>query len=794
MFSANTAAGQTRLLDSLQNELRRCGATRKGELKASALLLDISRAYGTMSPENAFAYADKALKKAWALRSRELEANAYLHRGTARKNQGSLELAFRDFDSARVIAQANRFSLLEAGALNNIANIYQRQGKFEESLSIHKEALNIRTRLNDERGMINTYVNLGIVNRKLGYADVALNYYILAGHLLEKTGDEMALGNVYNNMGNIFIETKDYRRAREHLEKAAALFNKTNATGAYGKAMSNLGDVSILIGDTARSNAEYKTAASVFFAVRTAIFDAYGFNTLGKRFYNLGLMDSAVANYNRCVAIAQKVGEVELVLDALKAVATISLDRERPAEALAYADSILDFSNRSSSLLYRYEALKLKARAHSRLAQFDRAYAIASECDKVKDSLYSTSRTKRISELEIQYKVQLTQRENSLLKKQQDLDKAELARKTSELALVEKEKRVQNLLLENKTHALELQRETAVRASQRIQILEKDRNLRQVQLEKEQWLSSLWFTVVIALVLITVLLVVLHRLRKRSLAQYKEKNAELERATTEILKQQEELRRQNERLETLNIEKNEILAVAAHDLKNPIGSVLALAQLIRNPATPDTARNECLSQMEVSSRKMLSLVSNLLDIEKIDQGVHEIEVGPVDLSNVLADCIGHHVMHAEEKGISILLTTAGLHHFALADSSSLVQIADNLISNAIKFSPPSTRIFVKAFSSEESVSFQVIDNGPGFTASDMPKLFTKFARLTARPTGGEISTGLGLYIVKRLVDGQRGTIQCESEQGKGASFTVQFPSSGLLYPERKNLHPKAQFS
>ncbi len=113
----------------------------------------------------------------------------------------------------------------------------------------------------------------------------------------------------------------------------------------------------------------------------------------------------------------------------------------------------------------------------------------------------------------------------------------------------------------------------------------------------------------------------------------------------------------------------------------------------------------------------------------------------------------------------------------MVDPSAAMQAMDNLISNAIKYSPPGKTVFVEVERSGGLCSFSVSDEGPGFTEHDKHRLFTKFARLSANPTGGESSTGLGLSIVKKIVEAMKGEIHCESIAGSGAKFVVTLPAA-----------------
>jgi two-component system sensor histidine kinase/response regulator len=124
---------------------------------------------------------------------------------------------------------------------------------------------------------------------------------------------------------------------------------------------------------------------------------------------------------------------------------------------------------------------------------------------------------------------------------------------------------------------------------------------------------------------------------------------------------------------------------------------------------------------------------------------------------------------------------------ARGDRAAILQILDNLISNALKYSPPKTTVHVHTLPEREHVVVSVRDEGPGINEEDQKKLFQKFSRLSARPTGGESSTGLGLAIVKRLAEAMSGTVQCHSVPGSGATFSLRLPAWSEEEPEEDGL-------
>jgi signal transduction histidine kinase len=225
----------------------------------------------------------------------------------------------------------------------------------------------------------------------------------------------------------------------------------------------------------------------------------------------------------------------------------------------------------------------------------------------------------------------------------------------------------------------------------------------------------------------------------------------------------------------MNNEKNEFLGIAAHDLKNPLTVILGNAELMRMTENPQMA-TRCNDTIVLAATRMRDLIGTLLDANAIEQGKYVSNIERFDMNEVVAQCVESNRATADRKHI---LLRVGISDslWAKADRAGTMQVFDNLISNALKFSPPQTTVHVHTLPERDFVLVSVRDEGPGINAEDQKKMFGKFCRLTARPTGGESSNGLGLSIVKRLVDAMGGTIQFQSSPGMGATFMVRLPTA-----------------
>jgi len=232
-----------------------------------------------------------------------------------------------------------------------------------------------------------------------------------------------------------------------------------------------------------------------------------------------------------------------------------------------------------------------------------------------------------------------------------------------------------------------------------------------------------------------------------------------------------ELVESNEELAHLNNEKTEFLGIAAHDLRNPLSVVIGYADIMQVGGVASSA--ECGAEIGKAGRRMLDLINDLLNANAIEQGCYAKELEPIDLRPLVTTSIQGCQAASARKRIALDFAARG-PCWAHADRKATLQIFDNLISNALKYSPLGSRVTLSLEALTDCVEFQVKDQGPGISDEDQKKLFRKHTRLSARPTGGESSVGLGLSIVKRLAEAMGGGVACQSSFGDGATFIVRF--------------------
>lgn len=250
----------------------------------------------------------------------------------------------------------------------------------------------------------------------------------------------------------------------------------------------------------------------------------------------------------------------------------------------------------------------------------------------------------------------------------------------------------------------------------------------------------------------------------------------LDYETNKLKEEKNKLTMLNEKLETLNKEKNEYIGILAHDLRNPLGAIYSMAEIYLGDSDGLTSdQKEIMQEIKINSDKMLGLISNLLNLNAIESGKMEGNVSEVNLNNIVSRIIKENKKSANTKGISISVSKP---HYEIKFNSykiAIEQILTNILTNAIKYTFPNKNVFIGIYENKENEPVcEIMDEGPGFTEEDKALMFQKFAKLSAKPTGGENSVGLGLSIVKKLADLTGAKIHVETTQDKGSKFVVIF--------------------
>ncbi len=264
---------------------------------------------------------------------------------------------------------------------------------------------------------------------------------------------------------------------------------------------------------------------------------------------------------------------------------------------------------------------------------------------------------------------------------------------------------------------------------------------------------------------------------RKELEQQRMQMLEAELAARHLAEQaQRQLAEQNERLRRLDETRNQFLAIVSHELRTPLTSIVSFSELIRGEAeglTPEGIR--FLDIIERNADRLHRLVGDLLMLDRIEAGALPLDLAPVSIADLAAEAVRSASAGAAKQGITIDVTT-GKGPAVPGDSRRLMQVLDNLIANAVKFSPRNRRVHVKAAYDGSTWRIDVADSGIGIPPEEAGQLFNRFVRASNARTAGLPGTGLGLSIVKVLVEMHGGHVEVESTLGRGSTFSVHLPA------------------
>ena len=270
----------------------------------------------------------------------------------------------------------------------------------------------------------------------------------------------------------------------------------------------------------------------------------------------------------------------------------------------------------------------------------------------------------------------------------------------------------------------------------------------------------------------------------------------LQRANTElecrVAERTAELNNTNAELERANRTKDEFLANMSHELRTPLNSILGLSESLLEQRRGSLNQNQqkSLQLIESSGRHLLDLINDILDLSKIEAGMFDFYPQPISVDEFCRSCLAFVKTQALKKSITVTYIQDPFVSQIFADPRRLKQMLINLLTNAVKFTSENGSVVlrVNAELEQDRIQFSVIDNGIGIAAEDLKKLFLPFVQVDSSLTRQYEGTGLGLALVQKLTDLHGGSVQVESEIGKGSRFTINIPCRQDEITKLENIH------
>ncbi|MDH5474632.1 MAG: ATP-binding protein [Cyclobacteriaceae bacterium] len=299
-------------------------------------------------------------------------------------------------------------------------------------------------------------------------------------------------------------------------------------------------------------------------------------------------------------------------------------------------------------------------------------------------------------------------------------------------------------------------------------------------------LSPWWDTLLFKIFTFTIIISLLIIIYRTRLYNIRKQKRDLERLVglrtkevlshqEEIISQKENISKQNKELIALNEEKNNLIQMVSHDLRSPLNQVKGLTSIIKI-INPDLNKetNDSINLINDLVDRQRIMIGKVLDTKAIDSHQANLQLTILQTNKILLEVINTIKKVASNKNITITQELYNENLCIKADENYLIQVLENILYNAVKFSPLNKTITISTYKLSNRAVISIKDEGPGINPRDMKLLFEPFTKLSAKPTGNEDSSGLGLSIAKKYMDMMNGKIKCESEVGKGANFTLEF--------------------
>ncbi|CAN5336758.1 hypothetical protein BH09BAC3_BH09BAC3_37780 [soil metagenome] len=594
------------------------------------------------------------------------------------------------------------------------------QGDYKSALDYQNRSISVAIEQRDTTQLAHGYNNIGRIFFDQGDLVRAYKNFIEAKDLFERIKDKSGLAYVYRSLATLFKTKKNFIEALQNSKRALALRKDLGDPRAITSAYMELGLVYEEMDSTLLALRQFENAEIISVGINDEVTKAelrIGYAEI--LFSENRIWESDSLALSVLSVVSEKANQKVFMRASLLS-AKCKMKTKDYAQALKVLNGVYSNSEKSENLVFQREAAQLLSSVYAsqkvptKVKQYEDVYQMLDQ--KIQNADLNTE----IERLQFQLQIEKAEKENESLKARQILDESLIIRQRS-----------QNLLL-----------------------------------------------ILIAL-FVGVLAVVIYRVsHRRHLInkQLADQNIHILQQREEIAKQNQILSRSNRELDELNHEKDTLMNIVAHDLKSPLNRIFGLVRILEMEGALSKNQHEYIRLVRESTRGGLDLITDLLDVHAWKASREKLAPAAFDFNHFFRERILTFQIQAEGKGIELIVETT-VDQRIISASDYIGRIIDNLVSNAIKFSPRQTAIKAKAGWQDGILTISVKDMGPGFSSDDKKLLFQKFKKLSARPTAGESSNGLGLAIVKTLVDRLGGSIELRaSSDGVGSEFIIEIPA------------------
>jgi signal transduction histidine kinase len=599
---------------------------------------------------------------------------------------------------------------------------YTNRGDYKKSLAYHELAIEIATQQNDSIQLGHSYNNLGRMFFDGGDWVRAFDNFLSSKEIFESLGDKSGRAYVYRSLASLYLAQHDFEKALEMSEKAYQLRRELGDKRGIISSLIEFGLLYDTKGDKEQALKKFKEANAFARTINDKVIIAELAMAMAEIHLAENEFDQALEKAAIVLATISETTNQKLFIRSFLIKGKVLMHEQKYEQAASVLERILAKSRESGNVIYELEALELGATCYEKLGRGDRAQHYRNDYELLNEKIKNTDLLREIDRLQFQLMIEKIEAENKSLRTTQSNNES----------LISKQ-RFQNVIL---------------------------------------------IIAVISFLIISSVLFLYSRKRRIINLKLSQQNEKISNQQKVISEANEILVSRNQELKDLNSEKDSLMSIVAHDLKAPLNRIMGLTRLLEMEGSLSSQQLEYLRMMMVATKSGSDLITDLLDVNYLNESPHKPSTAPIDLKVLLANRINSFKIAADFKSIQIDFSHS-IHSDFYSVPDYLNRIVDNLLSNAIKFSDKQSHVVIHGIVENGKATIFIRDSGPGFSDEDKLYLFQRFKKLSAQPTAGESSNGLGLAIVKTLVDRLNGEIELKSSVGIGAEFIVRIPSNPL---------------
>lgn len=626
--------------------------------------------------------------------------------------QGEYDKALLDYEEAlEVNIELKNWSSV-ANIYNNIGMVYSKWGNSSKTIENYNKSLEISLRENNKVGMAAAYNNIALVKKGLGDFDEALEYYQKSLKVNEENGDIAGIARCLTNISAIYKEMGDDEKALSLLRESMEYEKQLNNDQGVLKSHEKIGLLQLRLGDYVDAIESFENSIEIAKKGNDNEQVVVSYRNIGNAYENLKNYNKAIEYYKISLKLAQDIENSKAIALANYYLGKCYHQINNFDEAINYTNQSINISRTNSFIDFLEDSYKLISEIYKNAGDYKQALNYQSKYIEIHTTIYNEQNQKRLTELQTRYETE-----------------------------------------------------------------KKEKEILELKSEKEKTRQKYLMIVIIATisVLLVVILLLYSRflIKKRSIKMLDKKNEQLEQINKE-LKISKEKAEESDRLKTA------FLANVSHEIRTPLNAIIGFSEFLVDPDLEQEQKFDLLNTINLNSDMLLGLIDDILDIARIESGQLRIKYEKVSLNKLMEETflLMKNKNEKKREQIEFKLENRNDDIEVYADSFRIKQILINLIDNSFKFTNQGKISFgyeLITKDSEKYILFEVTDTGVGIDEQYHDKIFDMFYKVPRDKSVIYRGTGIGLSIVKNLIEQMGGEISFESKKDGGTKFHFTIP-------------------